>query len=82
MIKDKPEKGEHPKNAHHRILFFNYLLICHSVNPLSLFLRATDIKPHPDPLMGRGYLNVRATGGAVKSLPTIGEDLGVVRGPP
>jgi hypothetical protein len=28
------------------------------------------------------YLNVRATGGAVKSLPTIGEDLGVVRGPP
>ena len=36
------------------------------------------IKKHPDPLMGRGYLNVRATGGAVKSLPKIGEDLGVV----
>ena len=36
------------------------------------------IKNHPDPLMGRGYLNVRATGGAVKSLPKIGEDLGVV----
>jgi len=27
------------------------------------------IKKHPDPLMGRGYLNVRATGGAVASSP-------------
>ena len=27
-----------------------------------------DKKKHPDPLMGRGYINVRATGGAVKSL--------------
>ncbi len=35
-----------------------------------------------DPLMGRAYLSERATGGAVKSLPMIGEDLGVVRGPP
>ena len=26
-------------------------------------------KKHPDPLMGRGYLNVRATGGAVASSP-------------
>ena len=26
-------------------------------------------KKHPDPLMGRGYINVRATGGAVKPLP-------------
>ena len=33
-------------------------------------------KNHPDPLMGRGYLNVRATGGAVEPLPTIGEGLG------
>ena len=31
-------------------------------------------KNHPDPLMGRGYLNERATGGAVKS-SHIGEDL-------
>ena len=31
-------------------------------------------KNHPDSLMGRGYLNVRATGGAVKS-SHIGEDL-------
>ena len=26
-------------------------------------------KTHPDPVMGRGYLNVRATGGAVASSP-------------
>ena len=25
-------------------------------------------KTHPDPLMGRGYINGRATGGAVKPL--------------
>ena len=27
------------------------------------------LKKHPDPLMGRGYINVRATGGAVASSP-------------
>ena len=26
-------------------------------------------KKHPDPLMGRGYISVRATGGAVASFP-------------
>ena len=26
-------------------------------------------KNHPDPLMGRGYISVRATGGAVASSP-------------
>ena len=35
------------------------------INP-NLFLFS--IKKHPDPVMGRGYINVRATGGAVKSL--------------
>ena len=49
---------------------------------LQILHRAANKKTHPDPVMGRGYINVRATGGAVKSLPTIGEDLGVVRGPP
>jgi len=29
-------------------------------------------KLHPDPVMGRGYLNVRATGGAVEPLPWSG----------
>ena len=32
-------------------------------------LRASRQKLYPDPVMGRGYLNVRATGGAVEPLP-------------
>ena len=45
---------------------------------MPLGIVARQLENYPDPLMGRGYLSVRATGGAVTSLPYRGTD-GVAR---
>jgi hypothetical protein len=55
--------------------FIGYHLVFMSTDPRSLGVRQP-IKRHPGPVMVRGYLSVRATGGAAEALANDWRGLG------